>query len=119
MSAMRKIIYVLFGSPEDDWEEIIQAYNKFTKHNKVESSYGRILPNGDFLWYDFISVPCPYSVMAALSATASFVQLTIDDWTFVLRNGTVFVYYKQEDIFELSVKEFLAAIIYWRKEAQN
>ena len=105
--------------PEDDWEEIIQAYNKFTRQNKVESSYGRILSNGDFLWYDFISVPCPYSVMAALSATASFVQLTIDDWTFVLRNDTVFVYYKQEDIFELSVKEFLAAIIYWRKETQN
>ena len=38
--------------PEDDWEEIIQAYNKFAKQNKVESSYGRILPNGDFLWYD-------------------------------------------------------------------
>jgi hypothetical protein len=105
--------------PEDDWEEIIQAYNKFTKHNKVESSYGRILPNGDFLWYNFMLVPCPHSVMAALSATASFVQLTIDDWTFVLRNDTVFVYYKQEDIFELSVKEFLAAIIYWRKETQN
>ena len=105
--------------PEDDWEEIIQAYNKFTKQNKVESSYGRILPNGDFLWHDFILVPCPHSVMAALSVTASFVQLAIDDWTFVLRNETVFVYYKQKDIFELSVKEFVAAIIYWRKETQE
>jgi hypothetical protein len=57
--------------------------------------------------------------MAALSVTASFVQLAIDDWTFVLRNDTVFVYYKQKDIFELSVKEFVAAIIYWRKETQN
>lgn len=34
--------------PEDDFEEIIQAYKKFTKQTKVESSYGRILPNGDF-----------------------------------------------------------------------
>ena len=42
--------------PEDDFEEIIQAYEKFTKQTKVESSYGRILPNGDFLWYNFILV---------------------------------------------------------------
>ena len=105
--------------PEDDFEEIIQAYKKFTKQTKVELSYGRILPNGDFLWYNFISVLCPRLVMTALSVAISFVQLAIDDWAFERRNEMVFIYYKQKNVFELPVGEFTAVVNYWQKETQE
>lgn len=76
--------------PEDDWEEIIQAYNKFTKPLSQVEPCGLILPNDDFMWEGLISLSCPSSTMKVLcAAPRDFTKLIVDDWTFEQHNEMV------------------------------
>ena len=106
--------------PEDDWEAIIQAYNKFTQPLSQVDPYGLILPNDDFMWEGLISLSCPSSAMKMLcAAPRDFTKLTIDDWMFEQRNETVVGCYNHKSSFMRPAKEFFASLDYWRKETQE
>lgn len=106
--------------PEDDWEEIIQAYNKFAKPLSQVHPRGLILPNDDFMWEGLISLSCPSSTMKVLcAAPRDFTKLTIDDWIFEQRDGAVAGCHNQRASFMRPAKEFFASLDYWLKETLN
>lgn len=106
--------------PEDDWEEIIQAYNKFTKPLSQVDPRDLILPNDDFMWEGLISLSCPSSTMKALcAAPRDFAKLTIDGWMFEQHDGMVAGCHNQKAFFMRPAKKFFASLNYWRKETQN
>lgn len=106
--------------PEDDWEEIIQAYNKFTKPLSQVDPRDLILPNDDFMWEGLISLSCPSSTMKVLcAAPRDFTKLTIDDWMFEQRDGAVAGCHNQRSSFMRPAKEFFASLDYWLKETQE
>lgn len=106
--------------PEDDFEEIIQAYEKFTKPLSEVEPHGLILPNDDFMWEGFITFSCPCSTMKILCAVPrDFTKLTIDDWMFEQRDGVVAGCHNRQNSFMRPAKEFFATLDYWRKETQN
>ena len=105
--------------PEDDWEEIIQAYNKFTQPQPKVDPRGLILSNDDFMWEGAISLSCPSSTMKVLcAAPRDFTRLTIDDWMFEQRDGEI-AGHNPRSSFMRPAKEFFASLDYWRKETQN
>ena len=105
--------------PEDDFEEIIQEYEKITKPQPTIKSYGKVLSNGDFLWKGLPQFICPHSVMAALHATFPFVQLVVDDWAFEYCHDRIFMCYKQKNVLCLPIDKFTAALGDWQKEVQE
>ena len=106
--------------PEDDWEAIIQAYNKFTQPLSQVDPYGLILPNDDFMWEGLISLSCPSSTMKVLCvAPRDFTKLTIDDWMFEQRNEVVAGCHNHKSSFMRPAKEFFASLDYWQKETQE
>lgn len=106
--------------PEDDWEAIIQAYNKFTQPLSQVDPRGLILPNDDFMWEGLISLSCPSSTMKVLcAAPRDFTKLTIDDWMFEQRDETVAGCHNHKSSFMRPAKEFFASLDYWQKETQE
>lgn len=106
--------------PEDDFEEIIQAYEKFTKPQSEVEPYGLLLPNDDFMWEGFTTLSCPASTMKILcAAPRDFTKLTIDDWMFGQGDGIVAGCHNQKASFQRPAEVFFATLDYWRKETQN
>lgn len=119
--------------PEDDFEEIIQAYERFCgdkfANYPLDKVYGKMLPNGDFQWGDgsyigTCDTPCPRYVMETLYA--SFHQeevptmLTVDDWhVYCPHPYRVQFTYKEDFACRCSMEVFMASLNYWRKETQN
>lgn len=104
--------------PVDDFEEIIQAYEKFTKVRPRTEPYGRMSSDGGLVWGP-AQLYCPRSIMECICHIPhNFTEVKIDNWEFT-RYGEEVRVYRPNIAFMLSAEQFFATLDYWRKETQN